>query len=160
KEQGPLPITRACDYVRQACLGLQHAHEQGLVHRDIKPANLLLAMNGAVVKILDMGLARLERIRVTGPDSSDLTEFGMVLGTPGYLAPEQACDPRAADVRSDLYSLGCTLYYLLTGQPPFPGGSFTDKIVKHAEHDPMPVEQLRQEIPAGLQAIIRRLMAK
>src|SRR5262249_54333549 len=126
KQNGPLPVAVACDYVRQAALGLQHAHEQGLVHRDIKPSNLLLAgkAGGGVVKVLDMGLARLEAAPGEGSDGADpLTQEGAVMGTPDYVAPEQATDSRRADIRADLYSLGCTLYFLLTGKVPFPGGT-------------------------------------
>src|SRR5437868_11609133 len=121
--QGPLPILQACDYARQVCLGLQHAHDRGLVHRDIKPSNLLLVRESGVIKILDMGLARLRQPSAPDTASSELTQEGVMVGTPDFVAPEQIDDPRNADVRSDLYSLGCTLYYLLTGRPPFPGSS-------------------------------------
>src|SRR5207248_9679986 len=104
----PLPVAEACSLVCQAALGLQHAHERGLVHRDLKPSNLMLTREG-VVKILDLGLARV----AVAEDS--LTPSGMVLGTPDYLAPEQALNAKAADIRADLYSLGCTLYHLLAG---------------------------------------------
>src|SRR5205085_5773890 len=115
---GPLPVGQACEYMRQAALGLQHAHERGLIHRDVKPENLLVADSG--LKILDLGLARL-----LSPDvaAGSLTSKTAVLGTPDYMAPEQANDSTAVDIRSDLYGLGCTFYYLLTGQVPFPGGT-------------------------------------
>jgi serine/threonine protein kinase len=158
-EGGRLPIGVACDYIRQASLGLQHAHERGLVHRDIKPGNLLVTPDGHV-KILDLGLARLEQSTQVESDRSELTLHGALMGTPDYLAPEQARDSRAADVRSDLYSMGCTLYFLLTGQAPFPGGSLTEKLVKHALHEPKPVEELRTDVPPSLRAIVQRLMAK
>jgi serine/threonine-protein kinase len=160
--RGPLPVAEACEYARQAALGLQHAHERGLVHRDIKPSNLLLAVGGpaaGVVKVLDLGLVRRAR-QADGESSSTLTEEGWVVGTPDYLAPEQASDPRKADARSDLYSLGCTLYFLLAGRPPFPFGSPTDKVIKHAMLDPLPVEQLRPDVPPALAAVLRKLMAK
>jgi serine/threonine-protein kinase len=118
---GPLPPGEACDYLRQAALGLQHAHERGLVHRDVKPANLLLAEEQGTIKILDMGLARL-RPAEEEQSASGLTESGTLMGTLDYMAPEQAMDPHGVDIRADLYSLGCTLYFLLTGRPPFPGG--------------------------------------
>ena len=120
KAKGPLPVANACNYVHQACLGLQHAHEQGMVHRDIKPSNLMLARQGnrAVIKVLDFGLAK---IQSEGPVDGGLTHEGQMLGTPDYIAPEQIRDARGADIRADIYSLGCTLYYLLTGGPPFHG---------------------------------------
>jgi serine/threonine protein kinase len=121
KARGPLPAARACDYVRQAALGLQHIHERGLVHRDIKPANLFLTANETLVKVLDLGLARLDQPGPSDQMSSELTQPGVVMGTPAFLAPEQARDSRRVDIRSDIYSLGCTLYCLLTGRVPFPG---------------------------------------
>ena len=123
KRDGPLTVDRACDYVRQAALGLQHAYERGMVHRDIKPANLLLTAKGDVVKVLDMGLARLDRPEKDAGASSTLTQEGAVMGTPDYIAPEQARDSHTVDIRADLYSLGCTLYFLLAGRVPFPGGT-------------------------------------
>src|SRR5262249_18629040 len=106
-ERGPLPFGRACDYVRQAALGLQHPHESGLAHRDVKPANLLLAAPQGVVKVLDLGLARF--LREGESPATDLTGEGAVMGTPDYIAPEQTRDTHAADIRADVYSLGCTL---------------------------------------------------
>src|SRR5262249_408698 len=120
KTSGPLPVEQACEYIRQAALGLQHAHERGLVHRDIKPANLLLTADAKTVNILDMGLARLDHPPADGDRSSTLTAEGAVMGTPDYLAPEQALGAHTVDIRADLYSLGCTFYYLLTGRVPFP----------------------------------------
>jgi serine/threonine protein kinase len=156
---GPLPVAEACEYTRQAALGLRHAHQRGLVHRDIKPSNLLLTSKG-VVKVLDLGLARLFESDPTQPTSTELTAEGAVIGTPDFIAPEQALDARSADIRSDLYSLGSTLYFLLTGRPPFPGGSLAQKLLKHQLHDPTPVERLRPEVPPGVAAVVRRLMAK
>src|SRR5207248_738354 len=129
KEKGTLPVWQACEYIRQAALGLQHAHEAGLVHRDIKPSNLLVAPatgRGAdpgpgTVKVLDMGLARLDEASYA--DERNMTRLGQVIGTPNYLAPEQAVDAHHVDGRADVYSLGCTLYFLLTGAPPFDCGS-------------------------------------
>jgi serine/threonine protein kinase len=114
QQLGALPVARACDFVRQAALGLQHAFEAGLVHRDIKPANLLVTEQGGDVKILDLGLARLQRGEGTD-HSTTMTQEGTVLGTPDYISPEQARDSHNADIRADLYSLGCSLFYLLTG---------------------------------------------
>jgi WD40 repeat protein/serine/threonine protein kinase len=158
--QGPLTVQQACDCVRQAALGLQHAHEQGLVHRDIKPANLFLTNKG-VVKVLDMGLARLEGPAGHDGGATDPTTCeGAVMGTPDFMAPEQAADSHAADVRADLYSLGCTLYFLLTGRVPFPGGSLTEKLLKH-QTGPVPrVEAVRPDVPPGVAAVARKLMAK
>jgi WD40 repeat protein/serine/threonine protein kinase len=160
KQRGPLPVSQACDYIRQAALGLQHAHERGLVHRDVKPSNLLLTTRGGVIKVLDLGLARLELGHPSEPTDTHLTEVGAVMGTPDYMAPEQALDSRQVDPRSDLYSLGCTFYHLLTGQPPFPSGSITQKLLWHQQAEPTPVEQLRADLPAGLTLVLRKLMAK
>jgi serine/threonine-protein kinase len=165
RERSPLPVGEACDLIRQAAVGLQHAHELGMAHRDIKPSNLLLQRGfngeGCVVKILDFGLARLSD--ATGSDRSDQSipahEFS-VMGTPDYLSPEQARDIHSADIRSDLYSLGCTFYFLLTGRPPFAGGSALDKVLRHNSDDPISVRQFRPEIPVDVWNIIQRLMAK
>jgi serine/threonine protein kinase/WD40 repeat protein len=158
KQRGPLPVATACDCVRQAALGLQHAHERGLVHRDIKPHNLLLTRHG-VVKVLDLGLARLNAT-AEGEASTTVTHEGMVMGTPDYMAPEQAEESHAVDIRADLYSLGCTLYYLLSGQVPFPGGSLLQKLRRHQSEEPMPIEYLRPDVPAAVAAVVRTLMAK
>jgi serine/threonine protein kinase len=156
--RGPLSVERAAHYVAQASVGLQHAHERGLVHRDIKPANMLLDREG-LVKLLDLGLARFSR-----DDGEDLTKQHAgksVLGTADFVAPEQALDSHAADIRSDLYSLGCTFYYLLTGQPPF--GEFRSlgqKLMAHQNREPRPVRELRPEIPEDLAAVLARMIAK
>jgi serine/threonine-protein kinase len=157
---GPLPVTLACDYIRQAALGLQYAHERGLVHRDIKPSNLLLTRTG-VVKILDLGLARLAGAipkdlggRPNGSDVSGLA------GTPDYMAPETAQDNRCADIRSDLYSLGCTFYFLLTSQVPFPGGGWPEKLLRHQLDSAPSAVVIRPDVPAEIAAILQRLMAK
>ena len=161
KKNGPLPVPQACEYIRQAALGLQHAHERGMVHRDIKPANLLLSDGGKTVKVLDMGLARLDHPAVEDDElSSTMTQEGTVMGTPDYIAPEQALDTHTVDIRADLYSLGCTFYYLLAGRVPFPGGSFIQKINKHQFEEPLPVEKLRPEIPPDIAKVVRKLMAK
>jgi WD40 repeat protein/serine/threonine protein kinase len=167
RESGPLPATHACDLIRQTALGLQHAHERGLVHRDIKPANLLVSGKKStphsplpthqVVKILDMGLARLQE---NTDKENNLTQEGKVVGTPDFLAPEQARDSRQADIRSDLYSLGCTFYFLLTGQPPFQGTSLTDVLLKHQMETPAPVERMRPDVSPPVAAIVSRLLAK
>jgi serine/threonine-protein kinase len=155
---GPLPVAQACDYVRQAALGLQHAHECGLVHRDVKPHNLLLSARGSVVKVLDLGLARLGGLAADADTA--LTESGCVMGTYDFMAPEQARDARHADARADLYGLGCSLYYLLTGRVPFPGGTGTEKLLRHVTEEPRPVEELRPEVPPALAALVRGLMRR
>jgi formylglycine-generating enzyme required for sulfatase activity/tRNA A-37 threonylcarbamoyl transferase component Bud32 len=156
RDNGPLPIARGCEYIRQAALGLQHAFERGLVHRDIKPSNLLLTADGSLVKIADMGLVRTGR----ASGESALTRTGAVIGTPDFLAPEQATDSKAVDIRADLYSLGCTLYFLFTGQPPFPDGTVLEKLFKHVEVAPQPVQTLRPEIPPEVAAVVHKLLAK
>ena len=157
KQKGPLPVGQACAYVRQAALGLQHAHERGLVHRDVKPHNLLLSRDG-VVKVLDLGLAHLGH---SGDDSSRaLTQGRTVTGTLDYIAPEQAADAGAVDARADLYSLGCTLYFLLSGRVPFPGGKPVEKVSRHRSEEPAPLEGLRPDVPPAVAAVVRRLMAK
>jgi serine/threonine protein kinase len=161
KQRGPLPVDRACDYVRQAALGLQHAHERCLVHRDIKPGNLLLTSEGEVVKVLDLGLALIRK----GPDETEASatatsapDTGM--GTPDFMAPEQALDAHGADIRADIYSLGCTLYYLLTGRPPFAKGSVMEKLLLHQQAEPVAVELLRPEVPEALAQVLRKMLAK
>jgi serine/threonine-protein kinase len=164
KEHGPLPIAQACDFLRQAALGLQHAHERGFVHRDIKPSNLVLSdargeniSTFGLVKILDMGLARLQGPVGTG---EELTQYQATLGTPDFISPEQARDARAADIRSDLYSLGCTFYYLLTGKVPYPDAAPMEKLLKHWMETPVPIEERRPEVAPAVADIQRKLMAK
>jgi eukaryotic-like serine/threonine-protein kinase len=156
KQSGPLPITQACDAIRRAALGLQHAFEHGLVHRDIKPSNLLLTKDAARIKILDMGLVRLQE----DTNEAALTESGAVIGTPDYVAPEQATNSRTVDIRADLYSLGCTFYFLLTGRHPFAEGTAIEKLLKHLQEQPRPVSEYRPEVPAPVAAILARLLAK
>src|SRR5262249_36665937 len=173
QEQGPLSVARACDYARQAALGLQHAYEKGMVHRDIKPHNLILTADGRV-KILDFGLARLALEKAPADAAAEtasrpaegdtptgaLTQTGSLMGTPDYLAPEQARDAHAAGVRSDIYSLGCALYFLLAGQPPFPEGPAAAKVMAHVERDPKPLTALRRNLPARLGRVVENMMAK
>lgn len=167
EERGPLPLGQACDFIRQTAQGLQHAAEQRLVHRDIKPANLMVLLpNGLplpprpVVKILDMGVARLFQLSEQEHSLTTLTRDGSVIGTPDYIAPEQLEDPRNVDVRADLYSLGCTFYFLLTGEVPFPGGSLIQKLDRQRWHIAPGVNQLRPDVPPPLAAVVRKLMAK
>jgi serine/threonine protein kinase len=159
KKRGPLPIPAACNFVRQAALALQHAHERGLVHRDIKPSNLLLSVDGVQIKVLDMGLARLQFDR--GDDRvKALTQMGAVMGTPDYIAPEQVIDSHRVDIRADIYSLGCTFYQLLTGQVPFPGKSLPQKLDQHLRVPPRPLESLRPDLPVAIVPVVRKMMAK
>jgi formylglycine-generating enzyme required for sulfatase activity/tRNA A-37 threonylcarbamoyl transferase component Bud32 len=156
QKKGPLPVVPACHYARQAALGLQHAHERGMVHRDIKPHNLMLTPKGQV-KILDFGLAKVVSEHGAG---RGLTASGAYMGTPEYSAPEQATDARTADIRADLYSLGCTLYCLLAGRPPFQEETAVKAILAHLEKAPPPLPQLRPDVPAALWAVVARLLAK
>jgi serine/threonine protein kinase len=164
EQSGPLPVTQACEYMRQGALGLQHAHEHGLVHRDIKPSNLIVTepvgAPGSVLKVLDLGLARMVETVEQSPSGPPLTHNGAFMGTPDFIAPEQANDARTADVRSDLYSLGCTFYFVLTGQTPFAGATPLAKLMQHQLHDPPAPESLRPDIPPAVSALIRKLMAK
>jgi serine/threonine protein kinase len=155
-QEGALPVAHACNYARQVAMGLQHAHEHGMVHRDIKPANLMLACEGQV-KILDFGLARFAS--ENGP-AGGLTDSGTLAGTPDYIAPEQAEDASQADIRADIYSLGCTLYFLLTGQPPFPLGSVFQKLLAHHLQAPQPLTAFRDDLPSGLVEVFERMTAK
>lgn len=156
QERGPLPVDRACDYVRQAALGLQYAFEQGMVHRDLKPHNLMRTPDDRV-KILDFGLARFAS---EAAEAAGLTSTGIVLGTADYIAPEQADNAHQADIRSDIYSLGCTLYHLLAGQPPFPTGTPLQKVMAHANKKPQPLTELRDDLPEELMPVLERMIAK
>lgn len=156
----------ACEYIRQAALGLQHAHERGLVHRDIKPSNLLVygaralpnTAGKAHVKVLDMGLVR--SLLDDEMSRTELTRDGTVVGTPDYMAPEQAKNSSKIDARADVYSLGCALFFLLKGQPPFPDGSPIDKLLRHQLDPPPDIRATRPDIPATLGAIIAKLLRK
>jgi eukaryotic-like serine/threonine-protein kinase len=127
ERRGVIPVKRSTDIIRQTALALQHAHEKGIVHRDIKPSNLLIKRDGSV-KLADMGLAR----SVDETLETNITRAGTTVGTVDYMSPEQARNSKAADVRSDIYSLGCTWYHMLTGHPPFPEGGMTNKLQAHA----------------------------
>jgi serine/threonine protein kinase len=156
---GPLPVADACELVRQAALGLQHAHEHKLVHRDVKPSNLLLTPGGQV-KVLDLGLARLMG---EVPLGDELTDTGQYMGTADYMAPEQGFDAHAVDTRADVYSLGCTLYKLLTGRAPFSGPEYDStfkKIRAHAQIPIPPVRDTRPDVPEALAEALGRMLAK
>jgi serine/threonine protein kinase len=155
-KKGPLPVANACHYVRQAALGLKHAADRGMVHRDIKPGNLMLMPKGQV-KILDFGLAKIISERGTG---TGLTSSDAYMGTPDYSAPEQATDARTADIRADLYSLGCTLYSLLAGRPPFHEDTAMKTILAHLQKEPQPLPKLRPDVPERLWRVVARLLAK
>jgi serine/threonine-protein kinase len=186
-ERGPLPIRDACEYVRQTALGLQHAHERGLVHRDIKPHNLMVievsrgGANGEnthaaestthhspltthhspltthQIKILDFGLARFAS---ETPSAGHLTQLGRIVGTVDYISPEQAGDPRTADIRSDIYSLGCCLYYLLTGRPPFEGADAVARIAARALSDAPLLRSVRPDAPQALEQVLANMLQR
>ena len=186
KQSGPLRVDQACDFIAQAALGLQHAHEHGMVHRDVKPANLFVSRSqssdGArprrrsgllarpssgsapwgMIKMLDLGLARWND--PMDEPSNHLTLLGSVMGTPDYISPEQARNSRTCDIRADLYSLGCTFYYLLTGSVPFPNGSLTEKLYQHQFNEAVPVAEARRrrfmgDLPSGAGTRAEKLIA-
>jgi serine/threonine-protein kinase len=186
---GALPVFEACDTIRQAALGLQHAFERNLIHRDIKPVNLFLtqapleietsgkplfatrmdppsvAARGTMItrpliKILDWGLASLRKPQGQNDEINSENLARNIVGTADYLAPEQARNANAADIRSDIYSLGCTFYFLLTGQAPFPDGTLMQKILHHQQSQPRPIHEFRDDVPADVIALIERMMAK
>ena len=145
----------ACDYIRQAALALQHAHQRGLVHRDVKPANLFVCKYKVqdpsigttpygLIKVFDLGLARLREPPPGSPtrNLTQLTGMSVMQGTPDYMAPEQALDFGSADIRSDIYSLGCAFYFLLTGKPPF-SGTLAEKLIKHQQAPPPSIDEAR-----------------
>lgn len=155
--QKPIPVGQACDIVRQAALGLQHSHDQGLIHRDVKPENLLVRSDGSV-KILDFGLAMID-------DNDEEFSMAMImgqdrLGTADYVAPEQSINSYKVDHRADVYGLGCTLYYALAGQPPFPYDSIAVKIRCHREKRPKSVTEFRDDVPESVIQILEKMMSK
>jgi serine/threonine-protein kinase len=174
-KKGPATIQLAASFTRQAALGLQHAHEKGMVHRDIKPQNMMVNRK-AQVKVMDFGLARFvhtdEEEAATRPGgrlpfgsakpvADPLTNPNLIMGTPDYLSPEQARNSHNVDSRSDIYSLGCTLFFLLTGRPPFSdASSLIDKLLAHTEQAPPPIRELRPDVPEGFAAILDRMLAK
>jgi serine/threonine protein kinase len=155
ERKGQLPVTAACHCACQAALGLQHAFEKGMAHRDIKPQNLMLTPKGQV-KVLDFGLARLRGER----KRAGLTQADSFMGTPEYVAPEQAADARQADTRADIYSLGCTLYALLAGRPPFQEDTVVKLVLAHIEQEPRPLHELRPDVPPELSAVVAKMLAK
>jgi serine/threonine protein kinase len=173
KRRGKLPPAEGVRLVYQALQGLQHIHEQGMVHRDLKPSNLMLvsapgpagtdSTSQATVKILDIGLGR-ALFDESGPEApkepDQLTAAGIMMGTPDYLPPEQARDAHTADIRADIYSLGCVLYHCLAGQPPFPDTNLLNQMIRHATETPRPLRELNAAVPDGLQQIVNWMMAK
>lgn len=155
--EGPLPVERAAQYIQQAATGLGRAHQLGIVHRDVKPSNLLLDKQG-IIKVLDLGLARMDE-RMT-PDEGDLTKSHTLLGTVAFMAPEQGLGAAHVDGRADIYSLGCTLHYLLVGKPPLEGNTLVDTIVAHQTRPVPPMRVSRAEIPAELDAVFQSMLAK
>lgn len=157
---GQLPIPWSVECIRQAAVGLQHAHERGLVHRDIKPSNLVVVNNPEdprpEVKVLDMGLARF----TSEAQSEVLTKTGQVIGTADYIAPEQIIDTRGVDHRADLFSLGATLYRMITGEPPYPGKDPGEKLKARATREPSPARTLRPEISPELEAVLAKMLAR
>ncbi len=156
KRDGAIDPSTAADLIAQGARGLAHAHERGVIHRDVKPANLLIDSNG-VVRLLDMGLAL-----VSGGDEESLTVANNenVLGTADYLAPEQALNSHTVDHRADIYGLGCTLYFLLTGKPPFSDGTLAQRIAKHQTEMPTSIRQLRPDVPGELEGICVKMIQK
>jgi RND family efflux transporter MFP subunit len=177
-QRGPLPAAEACSYIRQAASGLQHAHERGMVHRDIKPQNLMVTSE-CQVKILDFGLARFvletapagallaspgadTEVALTEVDSpiEPLTQAGTVMGTPAYIAPEQARDPHTADIRADIYSLGCTLFDLLTGRPPILAGTDRRRVIGHLQGAQRSLIELPADVPRELAQVVAKMLAQ
>jgi eukaryotic-like serine/threonine-protein kinase len=161
-----LPAAEAVRIIHEAMLGLGHLHQKGMVHRDLKPANLMLVelpgrkteIADRAVKILDIGLGK--ALFEESDTVQKITGDGVLIGTPDYLAPEQAKDAKRVDIRSDIYSLGCVLYHALTGQPPFPDKSILNQVMRHATEPPRPLSDFLSEVPAGLQDVMNWLLAK
>ena len=161
RKQGPLSVGRAVDYILQAAQGLEYAHSNGVIHRDIKPSNLLLDQQGTV-KILDMGIARVDEFvgKIAYGSAEEIQTSGIIIGTPDYMAPEQGQDIRVADARSDIYSLGSTLYFLLTGQVMYPGETPLEKIIAHRDQ-PLPyIREIRGDVPEALERVFQKMVAK
>ncbi len=155
QKEGPFDVPRAIEASIQIADALAHASQRSVVHRDIKPSNIIITPTGRA-RLVDMGLARLHQVS----DDQDLTMSGVTLGTFDYISPEQARDPRSADVRSDLYSLGCTIYSMLIGRPPFANGTMVQKLLQHQQETAPPLDSIRSDVPHSLSEVVARLMAK
>jgi serine/threonine protein kinase len=155
EKAGKVPVRVGCELIRRAALGLQYSFEQGMVHRDIKPSNLMVGADGTV-KILDFGLAKMQSEM---SEDACRTSTGAFLGSVDYIAPEQLDDPRLADIRADIYSLGCTLYHLLSGSPPFHGTAL-EVLEAHRSLEPTPLTGMRPELSSELAVLVGRMMAK
>ena len=153
--KGVLSIDEAVLFTCQIADALGHAAQRGITHRDVKPSNVLIAGEGHI-KLVDMGLARSESLGLT----DDMTASGVTLGTFDYISPEQAHDPRDVDLRSDIYSLGCTLYFMLTGMPPYPGGTMLQKLLSHGNTPPPDPRALRKQVSENLVAVMNKMLAK
>jgi eukaryotic-like serine/threonine-protein kinase len=152
-EQGPMPSATAARLLRQVALGLDHAHRKGLIHRDVNPYNILVTYDGTA-KLADMGLA------IAMAEEDRVTHDGATVGTFDYIAPEQARHSRSADIRSDIYSLGCTIYHMCTGHVPFPGPSLPEKLFGHQAVEPTPLCRVVSGLPEGLSEVVQRMMRK
>jgi len=159
KRVGPIPVAAALRLIGQAARGLAHAHGQGVIHRDIKPGNLLIDSGGAV-KILDMGLARLNADLEVGEELTELTQSGRVMGTVDYMAPEQAVDAKRVDHRADIYSLGCTLFFLVAGRGMSPEGTLTQKLLWHQNQPPESLQEVEPDLPDQVELLYQRMVAK
>ncbi len=157
-DSGPLPVSRCARLFAQVCAALGYAHSQGLIHRDLKPANIMITPNGHA-KVLDLGFALIEGEELPA-DKTIIGGQGYVVGTMDFVAPEQVADATGVDGRADLYSMGCTLFYALTGQVPFPGGTSQQKLRKHLNELPPIISDLNPTVPAGFVKLIEQLMAK
>jgi serine/threonine protein kinase len=156
-EDGPLPVPRAARLFAEVSSALEHAHAQGLIHRDLKPSNILVTPNDHA-KLLDMGLALVQG--ETAAAREVIGGHGYIVGTMDYIAPEQAADAARVDPRSDIYALGCTLYYAVTGRPPFSGGSTVEKLQRHRDETPIPVNEINPAVTPGFGRLVARMMAK
>jgi serine/threonine protein kinase len=156
-DEGQMAVSRVARLFAEVCLALDHAHNQGLIHRDLKPSNIIVTPNDHA-KVLDLGLALMEG-EMRG-EREVIGGEGYIVGTMDYIAPEQTADASRVDARCDVYALGCTIYFALTGRPPFPGGTAKEKIMRHRAEEPTPVPDLNADVPPAFVGLLRRMMAK